>query len=432
MVAARVWIYVLLFTGCTINYIDRVALSIAAAPIAAQFHVSPVGMGYLFSAFLWTYLVLLIPWGIVVDRAGTRRATVWGMALWSIATVLTGLAWSYGTVFAMRLAMGFGEASTYPAGGRVIREWIPAGERGLATVLFNSGGYAGPALGAVLVGAVASVFGWRAGFLVAGVIGFLWLAVWLAWFHPPEVSPHLGAAERAKILRERGSGADPHGGAGRGVGLLALLRNRTLWALFVTQGCAVYAQYLFLTWMPSYLQATRHLSILKTGLYSALPYAIAVVCAALIGRASDGALRNNGGAGAGRRRGLVATMLLVSAVILGVPFLTDIRLILLLFTVSLIGIASAIGLNIALLNDLLTEPGDSGKANGFLVSGGNVFGILAPIVTGYVVADTGRYDAAFLIAGVLLLCGATVCLAFTRRPIVAAAQPVAAAVSPGD
>jgi ACS family glucarate transporter-like MFS transporter len=420
MFPGRFWIYVLLFTGCTINYIDRVALSVAAGPIAAQFHVSPVGMGYLFSAFLWTYLVSLIPWGVVVDRVGTRPATAWGMAIWSLATVVTGLAWSYGTVFAMRLAMGFGEASTYPAGGRVIREWIPQRERGLATVVFNSGGYAGPAIGALLVAAAVSVFGWRGGFFTAGAIGFVWLGIWLSWFRRPEDAGHLSEQERATILRERGAGSDPVGGSGRGAGLVALLGCRSLWGLFVTQGCGVYAQYLFLTWMPSYLQATRHLGILKTGAYTAVPYAFAVVGTMLIGRASDHLLRG-GGAATGRRRGLVAAMMLLSAVILAVPFVADIRVILLLFTLSLTGIASAVGLNIALLNDLLADAGDSGKANGFLVSGGNLFGLMAPIITGYVVERSGQYDWAFLIAGGLLLCGATVCLTLTRRPIRAAA-----------
>ncbi len=427
MPAVRVWIYVLLFTGCTINYVDRVALSVAAAPIATQFHVSPVGMGYLFSAFLWTYLVTLIPWGLAVDRFGTRWTTACGMAIWSAATMLTGLAGSYAMLFATRLLMGLGEASTYPAGGRVIREWIPGGERGLATVTFNSGGYAGPAFGAVLVGAIAGALGWRAGFLVAGAVGVVWLAVWLAWFRRPEDSRALGAAERALILRERGSGADPLAGAGSGAGIAALLRSRTMWALFVTQGCAVYAQYLFLTWMPSYLQATRHLTLLRTGLYSAAPYGVAVLGALLAGALSDRRLRAERGV-AGRRR-MVAAMMLLSAVILLVPLVGNIGAILLLFTVSLTGIASAVGLNIALLNDLLTEPGDSGKANGLLVSGGNLFGLLAPILTGYVVAGTGQYDAAFVIAGGLLLCGATVCLTLTRRPIGERAPASASALS---
>jgi len=90
MRSARFWVCVLLFTGCTVNYIDRVALSVAARPIATEFHISPVGMGYLFSAFLWTYLVFLIPWGIVVDRLGTRPVVGFGMAFWSLATLATG------------------------------------------------------------------------------------------------------------------------------------------------------------------------------------------------------------------------------------------------------------------------------------------------------------------------------------------------------
>jgi ACS family glucarate transporter-like MFS transporter len=414
MRSARFWVCVLLFTGCTVNYIDRVALSVAAKPIAAEFHISSVGMGYLFSAFLWTYLVFLIPWGIVVDRLGTRPVVGFGMAFWSLATLATGLAGSFGAVFATRLAMGFGEASTYPAGGRVIREWIPPSERGLATVVFNSGGYAGPALGAILVAAVTSALGWRGGFFAAAAVGFVWLAIWLAWFRTPEQSRHVSEAERAHILRERGDA--PSGG---GSGLAALLRCPSLWGLFFTQGCAVYAQYLFLTWMPSYLQATRHLTILKTGFYTALPYLVAVVGTMLIGRVSDRLLRGEA-VGSGRRRRLVAAMMLLSAVILAVPWVASTGLILLLFTVSLTGIASAVGLNIALLNDLLVDPGDSGRANGFLVSGGNLFGLLAPILTGYVVEGSGSYDWAFLIAGLLLLCGATICLTLTRRPIAAA------------
>ncbi len=408
----RAWIYLLLFTACTINYIDRVALSVAAGPIAADFHLSQVEMGYLFSAFLWTYLVTLIPWGIVVDRVGTRGVAAFGMAFWSLATMATGLAGSFTAIFAARLAMGFGEASTYPAGGRVIREWIPAGERGLATVVFNSGGYAGPALGAMLVAAVTSLLGWRGGFVAAGAVGFVWLAVWLVWFRQPEQSRFIGDAERAKILAERGH-AEAAGSAS--AGFLALLSSRSLWALFVTQGSAVYAQYLFLTWMPSYLQTVRHLSILKTGFYTAVPYAAAVVITMLVGRWSDRRLR--GAVGSGRRRGMVATMMLVSAVILLLPWVNGIWTILLLFTISLTGIASAVGLNIALLNDLLTDTAYSGKANGFLVSGGNLFGIAAPILTGYVVSYSGNYSLAFLIAGCLLLFGATVCLTLTRRPI---------------
>ena len=263
----RILIYVLIFTALTINYIDRVVLSVSAPQIVKDFGISTIELGYLFSAFLWSYLVFVLPWGIYVDRAGTRVSTASGMAIWSIATLLTGMSSSFSVAFFNRLLMGFGEASTYPAGARTIREWMPAGERGLATTVFNCGGYAGPALGSILMGFIVSAYGWRSGFFVAGTLGFVWLIAWLVYFRQPETATFIGEDERRKILSERGGDTI----AGTAAPVSALLKCRSIWGTFVTQGCAVYTVYLFLTWLPTYLQATRGLTILKSGFYTAVP-----------------------------------------------------------------------------------------------------------------------------------------------------------------
>ncbi len=424
MTRGRIWIYGLLFTGCSINYVDRVVLSVSARPLAAAFGLSTVQLGYLFSAFLWSYLVVVLPWGMLVDRVGTRWSTAGGMAFWGLATLLTGASWSFPSLIVSRLLMGVGEGSTYPAGARTIREWIPAGERGLATTVFNCGGYFGPAIGSVAMAAVVSRLGWRGGFYVAGAICFAWLAVWLALFCQPEQARFIGEAERARILAERGGAVS---GGGRGAGLAALLRCRSLWGVFVTQGCAVYTVYLFLTWLPSYLQATRHLSVMSSGLLTAVPYAFAVPGTILVGWLSDRLLAGTA-VGSGRRRNLVATMMLLSSCILLTPLVTHTAVVLALFSLSLTCIGSTVGLNIALTNDLLVDPANTGRVHGVLVTGGNLFGVLAPIVTGYVIAGTGSYDAAFVIAGVILLAGAVVALTMTRRPIAPGVAPAAAAL----
>jgi MFS family permease len=413
----RILISALIFTACTINYIDRVVLSVSAPQIVKDFGISTIELGYLFSAFLWSYLIFVLPWGVYVDRAGTRVSTARGMAIWSIATLLTGVSWSFGAAFSTRLLMGFGEASTYPAGARTIREWMPASERGLATTVFNCGGYAGPALGSILMGFIVTAYGWRAGFFVAGLLGFVWLIAWLALFRQPETATFIGEEERRKILAERGGDTIP----GSAAPVSALLRCRSIWGTFVTQGCAVYTVYLFLTWLPTYLQATRGLTILKSGFYTAVPYAVAVPGTILIGWLSDRLLRG-APVESGRRRTLVAIMMLCSSGILLTPWITDTALILGVFSVSLTCIGSAVGLNIALLNDLLRNPANIGRANGILVTGGNLVGVAAPIVTGYVVSGTGNYDYAFLVAGILLLVGASVCLIFTRDPIAPEAE----------
>jgi MFS family permease len=416
MQTKRVWIALMLFSLAMINYIDRVTLSFAAAPIAKEFDLSPVALGYLFSSFLWTYTLFLIPAGMLVDRFGAKRVAGFGLGLWSAATAATGIAWSFPILLVTRLAMGAGEATSNPAGARVVREWIPASERGVTNAVFNSGSYAGPALCALVAGPLIASFGWPALFFAAGLIGFVWLLCWLIWFAPPEEASWLGEEERQKILNERGAKKVDFDASAPKTGLISLLRKGpTLWGLALTQGCNVYSQYLFLTWMPSYLHDARGLTIAKTGFYAAVPYAIAVVLCIILGRISDRLLR--GDVGGGKRRYMIAFAMLLAAVILFAPWVDGVWVILGLIAISLTGVASTTSLNFALLNDLLKKPQDVGVAMGFLVVGGNIFGLLAPIVTGYVVASTGNYDRAFIIAGVLLVVGASSILTLTRRPL---------------
>ena len=418
----RGWIAGFLFLLAMINYIDRTTLSFAIGPISKEFGIGDVGKGYLFSSFLWTYTLCLIPTGMLIDKFGSRRIAGWGIGIWSLATALTGLSTGIISLLVTRLVMGAGEASSNPSGVKVVREWIPAGERGVITAIFNSGSYAGPALCALVAGAIIEAWGWRALFLLTGALGFLWLAAWLVIYDKPERVGWLGEAERRKILDERD--VRPRAGIAEvpAAGLIKLLRTRTLWGLALTQGCNVYCQYLFLTWLPSYLQATKHLTLLKTGLYTAIPYAIAVVLCVGMGKLSDRLLARAGVA-SGRRRNMIAVSLMIAAIVLFAPLIDGVWALLALITISLTGIATTTSLNFALVNDLLPIARDVGKAMGFVVVGGNLFGLMAPIVTGYVIQATGSYDGAFLIAGGLLVVGATATLTMTRRPMMVDVAP---------
>ena len=417
----RGWIALFLFSLSMINYMDRIALSIAAKPIATEFKLSSVGMGYLFSSFIWSYALFLLPMGYLIDRLGTKRMAGVGIFVWSAATALTGAASSFASLIVARLVMGAGESTSNPVGAKVIRQWIPANERGMVTSMFNSGSYAGPAICSIMLGSLIALFGWRVSFVIAGGIGFVWLAAWLVFFDAPEKARWLGQEERDKIVLEReikpvhsadaAAATDAHG-----AGLLPLLRSPTLWGLAITQGCNVYTQYLFLTWLPSYLQATRHLSITHTGLFSAVPYAASVILCIFAGRLSDRYLKKSG-VGTGRRRNAVALAMITGATILVVPFTSNLAILLVVFSITLTGIASTTSLNFALLNDLLPNSRNVAKAMAFVVVGGQVFGMIAPIATGYVIQATGSYDWAFAIAGFLLLAGATVVMTMTRSPM---------------
>lgn len=410
----RFVIYLLLFSMLMINYIDRVTLSVAAKSIATEYGLSPVEMGYLFSSFLWTYVLCLIPAGMLVDRVGARKVCAGGLALWSLSTIVTGLSSSFAMLVATRLTMGAGEATSYPSAGRAIQEWAPLKERGFAMAIFNSGAYAGPAVGALLMGWLISCVGWKTSFIIAGAGGFVWLVAWLVFYRQPERAGVIGDAERHRIISARSE--DCGSKAANGSSLGTLLRSRSVWGVALTQGCAVYTQYLFLTWLPGYLQSVKHFDIKSVGAYTALPYIGAVLIGILLGKVSDRLMRGHEQT-SGKRRKMIATLLLGSSVILLTPFVSQVWLIMLLFTVSLTGISTAIAMNIALTCDLLESAADAGKATSVATVGGNVFGLLAPIVTGYVIADTGSYGAAFVVAGALLVCGAMISLTMTRKRI---------------
>jgi MFS family permease len=164
------------------------------------------------------------------------------------------------------------------------------------------------------------------------------------------------------------------------------------------------------------LQTTRHLTVLRTGLFTALPYAMAavllIVCGFLIDRMLGGRRLDTG-----RRRLIVVGSLLSSSVILLTPFVENIYVLLALITLSMTAQGLSTSFNFALLNDMLVNPQDIGKAVSLLLIGGNSFGLMAPIVTGYVIASTGSYNGAFAIGGLLLVVGAVISFTMTRKPI---------------
>jgi MFS family permease len=416
----RGWIYVLLLALVTINYMDRSALGVVAQAVRGEFKLSPVQMGYLFSSFLWTYALCVLPVGILLDRFSARNINSTGIALWSLVMAATAAVSSFTGLMTTRLLMGAFEATSIPSSGRIVREWMPARERGVANVFWSAGSFVGPAIGAVITASIASAYGWRGAFVVLGALGFVWLICNLVWFDRPEKVKWLSDDERRKILTERSAGSpDEIGTPGSAGVVLELLRSPSMWGAMIAQAAGIYALYLLLFWLPSYLQETKHLTIMKTGLYTAVPWAIAVPVSIVIGIVSDRVLASHTLL-AGGRRGMVILCVLLAAVMVFVPFTDNTSLILALFALSLSGINAAISLNVTLVTDLVHRVRDVGKAISLTILAGNVCGLLAPIVTGYVVAGLHSYDWALWIAGILLVIGAIALGTMTRGVILPA------------
>jgi MFS family permease len=414
MTSRRYWIYFLLFLFNVICYLDRINMSVAGRSVAQEFALSPVALGYLFSSFLWAYVVMMLPSGHLVDRLGSHRVAAIGAAFWSIAQMLSGAAMGFGTLLLTRLGLGAGEAPTFPVSYRSVRDWAPYTERGLAVGCIQAGTLLGPALSAPAVAWLIAETSWRWSFVVTGAIGLVWVAVWLAFVSTPERTTWLPEPERRRILAERHAGETmaAHGG----IGYRGLLRSPSMWGLAISQGCAVYTVYLYLSWLPNYLQTARHLSLVQSGLFTSVPFFVGAAVIILTNWIGDRILTphtmRNGG-----RRVVVVACLLLCALGSAIPFVDSLTMVVILtiFPISFGGTATAT--NAALCNDLLRSQADSGRAFAFMVLGGNVFGLLAPIVTGYIVQATGSFAAAFMLAGLLSLIGATVSFTLTRHTL---------------
>ena len=199
----RYVIYVLLFLFLSIYSLDRVTMAVAGSSVAAEMHIGPVALGYLFSSYLWLYAVLLLPVGALTDRVGTQRMSAIAAGFWSMFQLLGGFAASFGLLLATRLGLGVFESAANPCAHSAIREWTPRGERGFVTAIWYSGTNAGPALGTPLVAWLTTVYGWRSAFFVTGILGLVWVAIWLPLYRSPDRARWLTDTERAKILAER-------------------------------------------------------------------------------------------------------------------------------------------------------------------------------------------------------------------------------------
>jgi MFS family permease len=407
----RFIIYALLFFMSAINYGDRSALSIGGPAIAKEFDLSPVQLGYVLSSFLWTYFLLNLPAGLISDKFGARRSAAFAVCLWSAATALTGATFSLWYLIATRMLMGMGEAFGFPVGNRAIREWAPHKERGFATAIFSSGQAFGTAMTSIATAWLITVAGWRLAFILLGVIGFVWAAIWWIFYQDPARAWWLSPAERALVLAER----DVAPGV-RGLSVLDLFSWRSTWGLIGVQICANFTNFLLLTWLPGYLVMARHIDVLHTGFYTACCYLVACVMTVAIGAIADRII-GPAGVRTGRRRILVASLLVGSSAMALSPFTDSSAIILTLLTISLACIQSALAMNYALTSDLLRNSQSVGTLTGLLLTFSNGFGILAPVITGYVVAATQQFDGAFELAAVLVLIGATLAMTATLKPI---------------
>src|SRR5437899_3873744 len=272
----------LLGFGVLVNYFDRVNLSVSQAALHSEFGISTVTFGYLLSAYSWTYALLQMPSGLLLDRFGVRLVGRVSTVLWSIASFGAAISTGISGFFAARLLLGIGEAPTFPANAKAIGYWFPKQERSLATAIFDAAAKFASAIGVPLIGILLLRFGWRWSFAATGFISLLYFALFYASYRNPSEDNLLSSAEREFIVR---GGAQPEDAvkAAKGAQLTYLLRQRKVCGLALGFASYNYSFYLLLTWLPSYLSAALHFDLFHSVLYTSVPWLFATFTDLFVG-----------------------------------------------------------------------------------------------------------------------------------------------------
>jgi MFS family permease len=401
---SRRWgIGLLLGAGVLVNYFDRINLSVAGPQLSAEFHLTPTDLGLLFSGYAWTYAVLQIPTGLLLDRLGVRLVSRVATLLWTVASALTAIAPGFGSIMAARLLLGVAEAPTFPANAKATGYWFPRGERALATAIFDAAAKFSNVIGVPAVALAITVYGWRWGFAITAVLSLLYFVVFYVRYHDPSGDPHLEPAERDYI---KAGGATPEGAPTTGAGSLLgyLLKQRKVWGLTVGFMAYGYSFYLFLTWLPGYLVQTMHMDILKSAGFAAIPWACATVADLAVGGWLIDHLIARGYEETRVRKTVLVGGMLMGLAVFGATRTTDPVWAIVWISLALSGLAAAapVGWSIP---SLIAPRGGTGSVGGIMNFANNAMAIAAPIATGAIVTATGSFEGAFLVAGLILLIG---------------------------
>jgi len=386
----------LLALGVIINYLDRVNLSVCQPALHAEYGLSPHGYGWLLGAYSWTYALLQLPVGVLIDRLGVQRIGRWSTALWSVASFATAGAPSVSGLFAARLLLGIGEAPTFPANAKAIGRWFTLPERGRATALFDAAAKLGPGLGAPLAGWVLLTLGWRASFLVSGLVSALYCTLFFRVYREPPSAP---------VADEARPPAAPEGPAdSTGVSLTYLLRQRKVLGLSIGFAAYNYTFYLLLTWLPSYLGTALGLDVLHSALYTSVPFVVAAASDYIVGGWLVDALVRRGWNSSRVRRVILLTGTALGTGIFGAARASSAGEALFWISVSIGGLAATapVGWSIPAL---IAPPAGVGRTGGIMNFFSQLAAIAAPILTGYVVERSHSFYAAFAVAAAVLLFG---------------------------
>jgi MFS transporter, ACS family, D-galactonate transporter len=388
----RWWLLVLLFTAMLISYAHRSALSVAvgakSSSMTSELQLSDASIGVLLSAFFWVYSLMQMPSGWLVDRFGVKRAYSLGFAFWSLTSACTGFVNNIATLIGLRVALGAGQAISFPASSRAVANWFQERERGTVTGVYLTGVRLGTALSSVVGAWFLARYNWKLFFIVIGLVPLIWLLPWWKFLTTWETTSDVGQSSTKTASFIDG---------------LALLRRRSVFGIFIGFFAYDYAWFVFITWLPRYLTKERGFTDSEMAIYSAAPFLIMSAIIIVSGVLSDWLVRQ------GRdekrvRKIFILIGLAVGCLIVPAGMVHDKMTAVYLLTISLCGLGIC-SPNTWTLTQAVCHKKIVGTVSGIQNFGGNLGGILAPALTGFIVHVSGSFALALGLVGVVLVVG---------------------------
>lgn len=388
----------MLFLATTINYADRLMLSVVSPHVRAELAMSEQDYGQILFWFMAAYAVMYAASGPIVDRLGTRRGFAVFISIWSVAAMGHALAVGKWSLTFWRFLLGLGEPGNWPAAAKAVAEWFPADQRALGVGIFNAGSSMGSALAPPVVVFLTLAFGWRTAFLFTGALGIIWLLLWLVLYQPPHRSRFITDKEWSYLkdkVRPPEETAPARAPAGD---WLRVLRMRECYSLVLARFFTDPVIYFVIFWLPEYLRRERGFDLAMIGKYAWVPFIFGDIGYILGGWFSGYLMRRGWPLASARRLVLLAAAAMMPISIMA-PFVSQAWMAIGLTCVITFGHALWISNLLTLPTDLFPGP-RVGTATGLSGMGGAVGGMLANLTTGYVVGAFS-YKPIFVVAGLM-------------------------------
>ncbi|MFC7394004.1 MFS transporter [Scopulibacillus cellulosilyticus] len=380
----RWWLAFIFFLIGLIAYMDRSNISVVATPMMHDFHMNKVEFGFLNSLYSLGYAIAQIPSGLLSERYGSRFIVAFAMFWWSVFTIFTAVARSYGVLGAVRFLFGIGEGPMYPGNAVFNTYWFRKQEKGRASSALLAGSYFGPVIAPIITIAIYNAWGWHAVFYVFGLIGFIVTVIWfLLGRNKPEEHPKISKEELELILEERTVEKEKKKVAPWG----KLLANPRFWIFGLQYFVTLYIVTLFLVWLPTYFQEARHMSLANSGFAASLPW-LAIFITVMTGGAISDKMVKNGKSKMAARGGLAIGGLIIFAVSMYLAsHSTTAAMNILWLTISLGALGFPVVTSWASALDLGNEY--SGSVSGWMNFWGNLGAFLSPLVCGWLSQTIG-------------------------------------------